>query len=362
MSTVGGCAIGQHRARHRRRLALVPLVSGVDCDPAERDDARRIQRAGHRHAARGVEAALERGPGVGQAPRLEQLPPAPGLEEVEHERLPLPVRGGDSRRDQLERLLEAVEHGEQLAAPLPRDPLPGFLSGAEPVAHRLLVRGERILEVAVDVPQRPLGQPEDRARRQVSRAFDGRSSLLELLCCLVRPPGLDQVVGQARLVLGAVFVGQIAQREGSPPRLRAHIRRQGEHAGQAQAHRRLLGRRNDIPQMLARERLGVVSPAGGVQQDRGGRDQRTGEPMTSGNQVHGMATQFGRRRRIARTQRVCRVLEQPDRHLVTRRGAGGQLRGDLDRDRPGRQQDIDGLPVQRPAHGHRRAPTNGAHG
>lgn len=60
-----------------------------------------------------------------------------------------------------------------------------------------------------------------------------------------------------------------------------------EHAGQAQAHRRLLGHRNDIPQMLLRERLGVVHLASGVQEDRGGPDERTGEPMTSGNQFYG---------------------------------------------------------------------------
>jgi hypothetical protein len=90
-------------------------------------------------------------------------------------------------------------------------------------------------------------------------------------------------------VLGAVFIGQIAEREGSPPCVRTHVGRQGEHAGQAQAHRRLFSRRNDIPQMLLRERLGVVHLASGVQEDRGGRNERTGAPMTSGNQVDGTA-------------------------------------------------------------------------
>jgi hypothetical protein len=291
--------------------------------------------------------------------RLEQLPPAPGLEEVERERLPLPVRGGDTRRDQLQRFLEAVEHGQQFAAPLSCDPLAGLLTGAESVAHGLLVDCQRVREVAVDITQRPLRLPQDRARREVGRAVDRHPSLLELLGRLHRPPGLDQVVRQPCLVLGAVLIGQIAQRQGPPPRIGAYVRRQGEHAGQTEEHRRLLGGRNDIPQALARERLGVVGLAGSVQQHRCGRDQRTSSWMTSGNQVQSAAAQFGRRRRIARAERVRGVLEQADRHLVTRLGAGGQLRGDLDRNRPGREQNVDGLPIQCPARGYRRAVPNG---
>ena len=75
--------------------------------------------------------------------------------------------------------------------------------------------------------------------------------------------------------------------------------------------------------MLSRERLGLVCFAGGVQQDRGGRDQRTGGLVTGGNQVQGAAAQLGRRGRIARAERVGGVLEQADRHLVTRLRAPG---------------------------------------
>ena len=83
--------------------------------------------------------------------------------------------------------------------------------------------------------------------------------------------------------------------------------------------------------------------------DCGGRNERTGDRVTSGNQVQGAAAQFSRGRGIAWAERVGGILEQPDRHLVARLGARGELHGDLDRDRPGGEQDIDGLPVERPA-------------
>jgi len=77
--------------------------------------------------------------------------------------------------------------------------------------------------------------------------------------------------------------------------------------------------------------------------------------MTSGNQVQGAAAQFGRRRRIALAERVRGILEQTDGHFVARLRAGRQLRGDLDRDPPGREQDIHGLRSSAPARGCRRA-------
>ena len=185
-------------------------------DPTERHDPRRVQDTDdlgrHVHG----ELPLESGGGVGQTPHLQELPSTPGLEDAEGPALPVALSRSDTFRRHLERLVEPVDHRQQIAAPLVGEVAPGVVAGAKTGAQSRLHHFERSGEISVGVHETGLGQLQSEPRRDVIAGSEppivASSSMARALVATARG---HQVVEQQRQVPGTE-VGR-ETREGRGP-------------------------------------------------------------------------------------------------------------------------------------------------
>jgi hypothetical protein len=96
-------------------------------------------------------SALERDARVGDLATLQQLATTVDLEEFDRPRLAPALRGDDPGGGHLDRLVEPIEVGEQLAAPVAGDPVAVGLARPKPAADRGLVQTQGFAEVTIDI-------------------------------------------------------------------------------------------------------------------------------------------------------------------------------------------------------------------
>ena len=134
--------------------------------------------------------------------------------------------------------------------------------------------------------------------------------------------------------------------EGPAARLRAYLGGDGEQAGDAEADLGLLQGRQRLAQRTVGEGLRLLASGGGVQEDGGAGHQGAAQRVMLGGQVQGPAGEVGRLPGVGAAQGVGRFHQRGDGDLVAGRGAGGELGGDLHRQRAGGQQRGGYLPIQ----------------
>jgi hypothetical protein len=139
----------EHHPGDGRGKFSLPLIRGVQGDPAQDDDGVRFQHAGHQVRVVGAEPSLERGGGVRQLPQLQQLAGPVGLEQLQRPALAGLLGGADPFGGRRQRLVEAVGDGQDPAAEIPGQPQPGIAADVGAGAQGRVGEGERRLEVSM---------------------------------------------------------------------------------------------------------------------------------------------------------------------------------------------------------------------
>ena len=124
--------------------SALALVCGVQGDAAEDDHGVSVGHVDDEVGVVGAEAPLERCCGVRQAAELQQLAGPVGLEQLQRPRLARLMGGTDPLGDRGQRLVEAVHHGQDLAAEITGQPPPGILADAAPLRRAASVRASAV--------------------------------------------------------------------------------------------------------------------------------------------------------------------------------------------------------------------------
>ena len=299
-------ALAEHHLGDLPGLPRQARIAHVYGDATERHHPRRVQDTDdlgrHVHG----ELALKRGGGVGQTPHLQELPAAPGLEDAEGPALPVALSRGDTFRRHLERLIEAVDHRQQIAAPLVGEVAPGVVAGAKTGAQSRLHHLERSGEISVGVHEPGLGQFQREPGGDVVASSDRDRHLFEHGAGFIASARRHQVVEQQRQVSGPQVGRETGKGEGLAALLGAHVGGYGEHTGDAEADLGFLLRRERLVQRRVGERFRLLAAPGGVQPDRGLSHQRPSQRMPSGSKLKGALAQVGGRAGVG-----CRRAPRP---------------------------------------------------
>ena len=135
MASNRGRADVEEGRRARRGVTPRRLVPSVDRDPAEGDERRDVVDAHQVHLVPGV-GGLQRRGGIGEPAEMEELAAVPPIPEPHPPPLLRALGGHETVRGELQRLLVAVERGEQLGPPLLREELPAGLAGPPSIPRR----------------------------------------------------------------------------------------------------------------------------------------------------------------------------------------------------------------------------------
>ncbi len=158
MTTDARSTLAEHHLGDLPGLPGQAGIAHVYGDATERHNPRRVEDTDdlgrHLHG----ELPLKGGGGVGQTPHLEELPSTPGLEDAESPALPVTLSRGDAFRRHLERLVEPVDHRQQIAAPLVGEVTPGVVAGAKAGSQSRLHHLEPAPEISLGVHETGLGQ------------------------------------------------------------------------------------------------------------------------------------------------------------------------------------------------------------
>ena len=141
-------ALAEHHLGNLPGLPRQARIAHVYGDASERHNPCRVQDADDLGRHVDGELPLKSGGGVGQTPHLQELPATPGLEDAEGPALPVALSRSDAFRRHLERLVEAVDHRQQVAAPLVGEVAPGVVAGAKTGSQSRLHHFERSGEIS----------------------------------------------------------------------------------------------------------------------------------------------------------------------------------------------------------------------
>ena len=194
-------------------------------------------------------------------------------------------------------------------------------------------------EAVVGVLERALGDTERERRSSVAGGLDRRTGLLEHSTRLVEATGGDEVVEEAGEVAGAQGLGEVGEVQGEASCPDSDLRRDREHAGDAEADFCLLQGGERLAEGAVGERDRLLAVAGDVQRDRRRADDLPALWMVGRCDLERALAELRGGVGIGRDQRLCGLEQRRDRHLVTDLGAGGELHGDFDRQGAGFEQD-----------------------
>ena len=341
----GNTGLQHHLGDGRGEFGL-PLIAGVQGDPAEDDNGVGVEHAEDEVGVVGAEASFERGGGVSQVPDPQQLAAPVVLEQVQRPALTCLLGGTDAFGRRGQRLVAAVHDGQDSAAKVPGQPQPVILAEFGAAAQGSVRQGERRTEVAAGVLQRGFTEFQYEPRGAVAGLLDGLPHLREKPLCLAWADGDDQAVEELDEQPRTQVRRQPGEVERPAARLGAYLGRNREQAGDAEPDLGLLPGRERLAQRAVGEGLRLHASARGAQEDGGAGHQRAAQRMGFGGQVERPASQVGRLPGIGAGQDVGRFHQRRDGDLVAGHGAGGELGGDLHRERAGGQQRGGYLPVE----------------
>ena len=277
------------RASSSRSLLQAP-VALMQRDSPQGDDARGVKGADEAIAGLRAELPFEDRAGVGQPAELVQLPAAPDLEDADGPAVSVALGRGDAVGGQAQRVVDLVDHGARLAAPLLGEVLARPVGRADAGARRLLGHLERFVVAPVDIGGDALGESERERRVGISARLHGLGRLGVDRLRLLGAAADEQVVEERGEVVGAQVGGQLGERERLSACGDPRIGRDAEHARDAEEHLGLLLCWQRVAQMRVGERARLVArgPRNGAgrrsgrEADRAGCDRAAPAPARAG--------------------------------------------------------------------------------